>query len=120
MLAGQGLAALSLLATLLQTDALAFAGLRQISEGDKTSGLVSSGFYSVVRHPLYLFGLLILWLTPVMTLNIFAVYVALTVYIFIGATFEERKLDYEFGPIYAEYKSHTPMIIPGLTYRRRH
>ncbi len=120
MLIGQGLAALALLAALLQTDALAFAGLRQISEEDKTPRLVSSGFYNVVRHPLYLFGLLFLWLTPVMTLNMLAVYISLTVYIFIGAVFEERKLAHEFGSAYAEYKSRTPMIIPGLMHRQRH
>ena len=118
MLIGQGLSVFALLVTLLQTDALAFAGLRQFSDGDKTPALVSSGFYGVVRHPLYLFGLLFLWLTPVMTINLLTVYLLLTIYIFIGATLEERKLAFEFGTAYAEYKSKTPMIIPGLIRRR--
>ena len=119
MLAGQGLAAICLLVTLLQTDALAFAGLRQIGEGDKVPGLVLNGFYRFVRHPLYLFGLLFLWLTPIMTANLLAVYIALTVYIFVGIILEERKLTREFGSAYTDYKSHTPMIIPGLTCRPR-
>jgi protein-S-isoprenylcysteine O-methyltransferase Ste14 len=49
-----------------------------------------------------------------MTVNSFIVYVALTVYIFVGAFFEERKLLREFGQEYVDYRSVTPMIVPGL------
>jgi protein-S-isoprenylcysteine O-methyltransferase Ste14 len=48
-----------------------------------------------------------------MTLNSFIVYLALTVYILIGIIFEERKLLREFGQEYADYRSVTPMLIPG-------
>ena len=118
MLAGQGLSALCLLIALLQTDTLSFVGLRQIIEGEKSSSLVTSGFYRLVRHPLYLFSLLFLWLTPVMSRNMLVVYLSLTIYLFVGAYFEERKLAREFGAAYQEYRSRTPMIIPGLMLRR--
>ncbi len=119
MLAGQGLSAILLLIGVLQTDALSFAGLRQLFEPDEKAGaLTTSGLYRLVRHPLYLFGLLFIWLTPVMTVNLLVVYISLTIYIFVGAYFEERKLLREFGQAYAEYKSHTPMMIPGLIFRR--
>lgn len=118
LLAGQGLAGLCLLLAVLQTDSLSFVGLRQVLEGEKPSVLVTDGFYRLVRHPLYLFGLLFLWLTPIMTLNLLIVYVSLTIYIFVGAYFEERKLAREFGASYLEYKSRTPMIIPGLLLKR--
>jgi protein-S-isoprenylcysteine O-methyltransferase Ste14 len=49
-----------------------------------------------------------------MTLNSFIVYLALTVYILIGIVFEERKLLREFGEEYANYRSVTPMLIPGI------
>ena len=118
LLAGQGLAGLCLLLAVLQTDPLSFVGLRQVLEGEKPSVLVTWGFYRLVRHPLYLFGLLFLWLTPIMTLNLLIVYVSLTIYIFVGAYFEERKLAREFGTSYLEYKARTPMIIPGPLFKR--
>ena len=67
-----------------------------------------------MRHPLYTFGLLIIWLTPVMTYNMLILYFVLTLYIIIGAYFEEQKLLREFGQAYATYQSNTPMLIPKL------
>ncbi len=116
MLAGQLLAVLCIILTLLEVDALSFVGLRQPFQGEAPSHLVTGGFYRWVRHPLYLFGLLILWLTPVMTRNLLVAYVALSVYLIIGAMFEERKLLREFGPAYAQYKARTPMLIPLLRW----
>ncbi len=119
MLAGQGIAAFLLLYGVLQTDTLSFVGLRQLVQPEPEAGaLVTRGLYRFVRHPLYTAGLLFLWLTPTMTSNQLIVYVCATVYIFIGAYFEERKLLREYGAAYAEYKSITPMIIPGLLFRR--
>jgi protein-S-isoprenylcysteine O-methyltransferase Ste14 len=43
-------------------------------------------------------------------------HVGVTIYIFIGAYFEERKLLREYGEVYAEYKSRTPMLIPWLKF----
>lgn len=114
MLAGQGLSALLLLIAVLQTDPLSFAGLRQLFEDEKPGRLVKSGFYRLMRHPLYTFGLLFLWLSPSVTVNSFIVYGSLTAYILIGAYFEERKLLREFGQEYADYRAVTPMLVPGL------
>lgn len=114
MLAGQGISLLLLIASVLQTDILSFVGLRQLFEEEKKGDLVMSGFYRFVRHPLYTFSLLVLWLSPAMSLNSFIVYVALTVYTLIGIIFEERKLLREFGQDYAHYRSITPMLIPGV------
>lgn len=119
MLAGQALGIVLLIVALLQTDPASFIGLRQILEGEKPSQLITNGFYRWVRHPLYLFGLLILWLTPMMTLNMLVAYLSLTAYLLIGAVFEERKLSREFGAAYADYKSRTPMIIPVWSALRR-
>jgi protein-S-isoprenylcysteine O-methyltransferase Ste14 len=117
MLAGQVVSVLLLFVAVLQTDILSFAGLRQLVEEEKKGSLVTHGLYRSVRHPLYTFSLLILWLSPSMSLNTFIVYAALTVYILIGIFFEERKLLREFGQTYAEYKAHTPMLIPSLNTR---
>jgi len=119
MLAGQGVAAFLLLIGVLQTDTLSFVGLRQLVDPDPKSGsLVKGGLYRFVRHPLYSAGLLFLWLTASMTVNQLVVYAWATIYIFVGATFEERKLMREYGAAYAEYKALTPMIIPGLLFKR--
>ena len=114
MRAGQALSALFLFIAVLQTDALSFAGLRQLFQEEETGSLVTSGLYRSVRHPLYTFSLLILWLSPSMSINAFIVYAAFTIYILIGIVFEERKLVREFGNVYLEYKSRTPMLFPGL------
>jgi methanethiol S-methyltransferase len=116
MRVGQATSGLLLLAAVLQTDLLAFAGLRQLVEEEKRGDLVTGGLYRFVRHPLYTFSLLFLWLSPSLSLNSFVLYVALTVYILIGIIFEERKLQREFGQQYADYKSATPMLIPGLKW----
>ncbi len=119
MAAGQVAAVVLLVITLLQTDTASFIGLRQLTGGEQPAELVTSGFYRWVRHPLYLFALLFLWLTPVMTANMLVVYLSLTAYLFIGAMFEERKLLREFGAPYAEYRSRTPMVIPSPASFRR-
>lgn len=118
MLAGQVLSVLLLFVAVMQTDLLSFAGLRQLVEEEKTGNLVTNGLYRSVRHPLYTFSLLILWLSPSMSVNSFIVYAGLTIYILIGIIFEERKLLREFGKAYADYKSNTPMLLPGLKFSR--
>ena len=116
MLAGQGMSVIFLFVTVLQTDILSFAGLRQFVEEEKQGNLVTGGFYRHIRHPLYTFGLLILWLSPSVTVNSLIVYLSLTVYILVGAFFEERKLLREFGQAYADYKASTPMLIPRMKF----
>lgn len=112
----QGLAIIALLMGLKQTGMTSFIGLRQVLLPEDTSPpkLITDGFYRYVRHPLYTAGLVIIWLIPTMTCNLLALNLGLTIYIIVGAYFEERKLLDEFGNAYAEYRRHTPMLIPGL------
>ena len=118
MLAGQGLSALLLLVAVQQTDVFSFIGLRQLIEGEKPARMVTGGLYRLVRHPLYTFSLLVLWMAPTVSLNSFIMYVSFTAYILIGIFFEERKLLREFGQEYASYKTVTPMLIPGVRFNR--
>lgn len=121
MVAGQIAAVVCIMLAVLQVDAASFIGLRQLFEGDEPAPrLVTSGLYRWVRHPLYLFGLLILWLTPLMTANLLLLYLSFSAYFIIGALFEERKLSREFGSAYADYKSRTPMLIPFIGRARQH
>lgn len=114
MFGGQAFAALMLLVAFLQTDSLSFIGLRQLFEKEKTGALVTRGLYRIVRHPLYTFSLLYIWLSSSVSQNSFVFYIGVTLYVLVGAYFEERKLLRDFGESYAEYKRKTPMLIPFL------
>src|SRR5512133_936460 len=117
----QGLAAFALIAGVMQTGPLEFMGLAQLAltYGDsKPAELVTSGLYSYVRHPLYTAGLLFIWFSPSMTVNRLALWIVFTIYIVVGAFFEERKLLTDFGAAYVEYKSKTPMLIPKFINRK--
>jgi len=113
-LTGQGLAVLILIIGILQTGAMEFIGLRQVFDPveAESSQLVTDGLYRWMRHPLYTAGLTFLWLSPVMSLNLFALYVGLSAYLVIGAHYEERKLLRIYGEAYRAYRQKTPMLIP--------
>ncbi|MEJ2512493.1 MAG: isoprenylcysteine carboxylmethyltransferase family protein [Anaerolineales bacterium] len=96
---------LLLVYSVLQTGALQFIGLSQAFGLKREDKLNTGGLYRYMRHPLYTFSLLVLWLTPTMTRNFALLYAALTVYIIIGAIFEERKLLQTFGAAYQEYRA---------------
>jgi protein-S-isoprenylcysteine O-methyltransferase Ste14 len=114
IMTGQLAAMVMLLIGVLQTDTLSFIGIRQIFAKEASGELVINGLYRYMRHPLYTAGLLFIWLTPSMTVNLLTLYICLTVYILLGIYFEERKLLREFGQKYQDYKAKTPMLIPFL------
>ena len=110
----QVLAAIALLASLRQTGIIYFLGLEQLKGASAAGGLVTGGFYCHIRNPLFFFGALFLWLSPVMTLNLLTFNILATVYFYIGALHEERSLMVEFGPEYEAYKKRVPMFLPRL------
>ena len=118
MRVGQLVSVILLFVAVFQTDLLSFVGLRQLFEEEKTGALITSGLYRYVRHPLYTFSLLILWLSPNMSVNSFVVYLALTIYVLVGIIFEERKLVRAFGQEYEAYRSVTPMLVPGIRWNK--
>jgi len=113
-LAGQAAAVVMLAVGVMQTGAWKFLGLQQAfaPENQSPPRLVLTGLYRWVRHPLYTAGLLFIWLIPVMTANLLALNIGLTIYLIVGALFEERKLVREFGEAYLQYRKVTPMLIP--------
>lgn len=114
----QALSVIALIFGLLQTGVMSFLGIRQLfsTTRDKSTKFVTDGLYRWVRHPLYTAGLLLIWFFPIMTCNLLALNIGITVYIIIGALLEERKLEGEFGEVYREYKNSTPMLIPFIHF----
>ncbi len=112
----QGLGALVLLISLLQTGAAEFLGISQVfaPKAANEPKLVVRGFYKYMRHPLYTASMLILWATPYMSQNILALNIGISLYFFIGTFFEERKLVQDFGEDYQTYRSQTPRFIPDV------
>jgi protein-S-isoprenylcysteine O-methyltransferase Ste14 len=115
-LAGQCVALTALVWTALQTDVLRFAGLSQLLTRNpaKRESLQVHGFYCYVRHPLYLFSLVVMWLTPCMTANLVTPCALMTLYFYVGSIFEERRLLSEFGPADANYRDRVPRLLPRL------
>lgn len=70
--------------------------------------------YKIVRHPIYLGFLLILWGTAHMTMTHFSLVFGFTIYIFIGIAYEEKDLIQTFGNTYLEYKNRVPKVIPFI------
>jgi methanethiol S-methyltransferase len=113
---GQLIGILIIVMGILQTDPWHFVGLRQIIEQESIDPpmMVTSGLYSWMRHPLYTGGLLLIWLVPVMTLNLLMIFIILTIYLVLGAKLEEKRLIHEFGDQYREYRQRVPMLVPSL------
>jgi protein-S-isoprenylcysteine O-methyltransferase Ste14 len=113
-LAIQALAGLALLAGVAQTGLAVFIGLAQVFDPAVDEGpfrLQTGGLYRWARHPLYTAGLVILWLTPVMTTHVLIFNLGLSAYVIIGAKFEERKLLRQYGQAYQGYQQRTPMFL---------
>ncbi len=70
------------------------------------------GPYRWVRHPLYLFSLIIIWSGPVFTWDRMLHNTLWTIWIVIGATMEERDLVDCFGNAYRDYQKAVPMLLP--------
>ena len=79
---------------------------------DKPQQIMAKGPYGWVRHPLYLFLIVMIWSSPVLTLDRLLFNIMWTFWIVIGTYLEDRDLHREFGSQYHEYSSQVPMLIP--------
>lgn len=74
--------------------------------------LAATGPYRWVRHPLYLFILLMIWAYPDLTADRLLFNVLWTVWIVVASWLEERDLVAEFGDPYRHYQKRVPMLVP--------
>ncbi|MDR7666592.1 isoprenylcysteine carboxylmethyltransferase family protein [Methanosarcina sp. Z-7115] len=72
------------------------------------------GIYRWIRDPFLLSGLVIIWLTPIMTVNLLVIYILTTIYLFLGSLHWETRLVAQFGDEYRKYQIRVNRIIPGL------
>jgi protein-S-isoprenylcysteine O-methyltransferase Ste14 len=103
------------------TDVWHFLGLRQLvaywrhaEQSVPEPHFTAVGPYALVRHPLYLFSLMVLWFNPVVTVGNFVFYLLVTAYFWLGSVYEERKLVALYGEAYVAYQRRTPRLLPGL------
>jgi protein-S-isoprenylcysteine O-methyltransferase Ste14 len=70
------------------------------------------GPYRWVRHPLYLFTIMLFWSYPVITADRLLLNVLWTLWIIVGTVLEERELVEDFGDDYRDYQAKVPMLLP--------
>lgn len=76
------------------------------------TGLVIRGPYRWVRHPLYLFVLVLMWSYPELTADRLLFNLLWSIWIVVGSVLEERDLVIAFGEDYLEYQRSVPMLLP--------
>jgi len=110
--------------SILQIDWMRFAGLRQLmayfSGADlplADEPLKTDGLYGFVRHPLYLFSLMLLWFSPTLTNTGLFFNIAATGYFVFGSIIEERRMIDYYGETYREYRGKVPWLIPFIPSR---
>ena len=78
-----------------------------------SSAFVARGPYRYVRHPLYLFMLLLILSTPRFSTDQLLFDVLWTAWIIVGTRLEERDLLVDFGQAYRQYQASVPMLVPS-------
>lgn len=81
---------------------------------DEKVELVTNGPFKVVRHPIYLFSIIILAARSTMDLFYFVFLFCIISYFIIGSYFEERKLKQLLGDEYNQYQQKTARLIPYI------
>jgi len=81
-------------------------------QDNKPQQIIEKGPYRWARHPLYFFIIVLIWASPVITLDRLIFNIMWSLWIVTGTYLEDRDLHREFGSQYLEYSSHVPMLIP--------
>jgi protein-S-isoprenylcysteine O-methyltransferase Ste14 len=96
---------------------LARRGMKAVFGGDRSKpGVLDSGVFKVVRHPIYTGAILFYLGASLITLSLASALfwlVIISFYILI-ARYEERILTEEFGQDYLNYKKKTGMLFPKI------
>jgi len=77
--------------------------------------LSTSGFYGIVRHPIYTFTFAAMIFTNHASLDRLVVTLGSILYLYFAIPVEEKKLLDLFGPSYKEYRKRVPAVIPKFS-----
>jgi steroid 5-alpha reductase family enzyme len=83
-------------------------------EGLAQKELVTTGVYGIVRHPLYVAGIIIFTFSPHITVNGLTITVLADLYFLFGMFIEERRFLRIFGEQYREYMKKVPRMVPRI------
>jgi methanethiol S-methyltransferase len=99
-------------------DPLELAGIAQLRGRPRPAGravLVTTFPYTLVRHPIYLGWVLVVFGVPTMTSGRLLMAILSTAYLVVAVPWEERLLVSEFGPAYEGYRRRVKWrIVPGV------
>jgi methanethiol S-methyltransferase len=112
-------AGLGIVLALVRIDGLRFVGIKDAIAYFRgrevplpAEHLATRGVYRLVRHPLYLFSMIALWASHVMTESLLGFTLGVTIYFVVGSVLEERKMARAFGEDWSAYRDSVPWLIP--------
>lgn len=101
----------------LQTGSLGWVSLYK-NERLRYPCMPKNGLFSLIRQPIYFAFCLVLWSSPMMTLDLFIVAVSYSSYCFFGPFFKELRFGRLYGQEFEAYKSRTPYFLPKFALRK--
>ena len=107
----QAIGVVILLLTFRSFDGMMFLGLKPSTTSIDSFHI--SGVYRYMRHPMYTGVMLILFASPIQTMNSLHLCLAMSLYFIIGARLEEQRMRHMF-PEYADYQTRVGAFIPKL------
>jgi protein-S-isoprenylcysteine O-methyltransferase Ste14 len=83
---------------------------------ERPHGVLTSGAFRFVRHPLYLASLLVYFGLTVVTFSLFSLAIFVGIFVFHNyiATYEEKIMEEKFGEDYRKYKKRTGKWVPRI------
>ncbi|MEA2021510.1 MAG: isoprenylcysteine carboxylmethyltransferase family protein [Candidatus Caldatribacteriota bacterium] len=94
---------------------LAGIGLKMVfGEKREKPHVITTGVFSIVRHPIYLASILLYLGFILLSLSIFSalVWILIIIFYYFISRYEERLLSQKFGSEYNEYMIKVPMLLP--------
>ena len=86
--------------------------------GDSRNVLITNGIFRIVRHPLYLAGLLILTFNPNITRTYLTISIIADLYLIFGALVEDKRNKIKFEYEYENYKKRVPFLLPACSIKK--
>ncbi len=89
-----------------------------VSQGSRPSGLITTGAFKYVRHPLYLGSILFYLGLALGTFSLFSLVLWVAICIFYNylASYEEKLLEARFGESYRSYREKTGKWLPRMPF----